>query len=152
MTAAGSLAWWLATLAGEPRPIFATLVPFVAMSGDPFSAVSISLARILGVFAGVAIGIALLATSLPMLAKVALALLAGSVAGIGLRVGDRPNVQAAVSALFLIGLGKTGAAHAGVARIWETAIGAGVTVLVAALLWPPHPARELRLRIGRLRQ
>src|SRR5205085_8406886 len=102
MTAAGALAWWVGTLAGEPRPIFATLVPFVAMSGDPFSAVSISLARILGVFAGVAIGIALLAAPIATLAQVAAALAAGTIAGIGLRVGDRPNVQAAVSALFLL--------------------------------------------------
>ena len=56
MTAAATLSWWLATEAGAPRPIFAALVPFVAMSGDPFSAVSISVGRIVGVFAGVAIG------------------------------------------------------------------------------------------------
>ena len=152
MTLAGSLAWWLGTVAGEPRPIFATLVPLVAMSGDPFSAVNISLARILGVFAGVAVGIGLLALPFGTLALVALGLLAGALAGIALRVGDRPNVQAAVSALFLIGLGGSAAAHAGVARIWETAIGAGVTVPVSALLWPPHPVRGLRLRLGRLRQ
>src|SRR5438132_13779492 len=91
MTIAGTLAWWLGTLAGEPRPIFATLVPFVAMSGDPFSAVSISLAQIFGVFAGVSIGIALLAAPLTTLAQVACALLAGTIAGLGLRVGGRPN-------------------------------------------------------------
>src|SRR5581483_78931 len=149
---AATLAWWLATEGGVPRPIFAALVPFVAMSGDPFSAVSVSVGRVLGVFAGVAIGIGVLATSLGALAQVALAVLAGAVVGIALRVGQRPNVETAVSALFLVALGRTGAAHAGVTRIWETAIGAGVTVLVAALVWPPHPVRELRLRLGRLRQ
>jgi uncharacterized membrane protein YgaE (UPF0421/DUF939 family) len=152
MSAAGTLSWWLATKAGEPRPIFAALVPFVAMSGDPFSAVSISVGRILGVFAGVAIGIGLLATSLGALAQVGLAVLAGSVVGIALRVGGRPNVETAVSALFMVALGRTGAAHIGVTRIWETAIGSGVTVCVAALVWPPHPVRELRLRLGRLQQ
>jgi uncharacterized membrane protein YgaE (UPF0421/DUF939 family) len=152
MSAASTLSWWLATRAGEPRPIFAALVPFVAMSGDPFSAVSISVGQIVGVFAGVAIGIGLLATSLGALAQVGLAVLAGALAGLALRVGGRANVQVSVSALFLIALGRTGAAHAGATRIWETAIGAGVTVCVAALLWPPDPVRELRLRLGRLQQ
>ena len=152
MAFAGALAWRLGVLAGEPRPIFATLVPFVAMSGDPFSAVSVSLGRILGVFAGVGIGVALLHTGLGLYAQVAVGLLAGAVAGIPLRVGDRPNVQPAVSALFLIGLGRMDVAHVGVTRIWETAIGAAVAIVVAALLWPPDPARELRLRLSRLRQ
>src|SRR6185312_14950379 len=72
--------------------------------------------------------------------------------GILLRVGDRPNIQVAVSALFLVALGRTGAVHAGVARLWETAIGAVVTLVVAVLLWPPDPVRELRQRLDRLRQ
>jgi uncharacterized membrane protein YgaE (UPF0421/DUF939 family) len=151
MTLAGSLSWWLATLAGEPRPIFAALVPLVAMSGDPFSAVNISTARVLGVFAGVAIGVGVLRLPIATLALVALALLLGTLAGMLLRVGGRPNVQAAISALFLIGLGASGAADAGVARVWETAIGAGVTVLVSVLVWPPNPVRELRARLDRLR-
>lgn len=152
MTAAGVLAWWVGTVAGEPRPIFATLVPFVAMSGDAFSAVSVSVGRILGVFAGVGIGIALLHTDLSLTAQVGVGLLAGAIAGIPLRVGGRPNVQASVSALFLIGLGGAGATHLGVTRIWETAIGAGISIAVSALLWPPDPARELRQRLSRLRQ
>jgi len=152
MTIGGAIAWWLATLAGEPRPIFAALVPFVAMSGDPFSAVSVSLGRILGVFAGVGIGVALLSTNLDLLPMLVLGLFLGAVAGIPLRVGGKPNVQASVSALFLIGLGGTGAAHLGTQRIWETAIGAGVSIVVSALLWPPDPARELRHRLARLRQ
>jgi uncharacterized membrane protein YgaE (UPF0421/DUF939 family) len=152
MTLAGSLSWWLATLAGESRPIFAALVPLVAMIGDPFSAVSISIARVLGVFAGVAIAVGLLQLGLATLELVVLALLLGTLAGILLRVGGRPNVQAAISALFLIGLGAGGAAGAGVARIWETAIGAGVTIAVSALLWPPNPVRELRLRLEQLRR
>jgi uncharacterized membrane protein YgaE (UPF0421/DUF939 family) len=152
MTFAGALAWWLGTLAGQPRPIFAALVPFVAMSGDPFSAVSVSVGRILGAFAGVAIGLGLLHTSLGVFGQIALGLLSGSAAGIPLRVAGRPNVQPAVSALFMIGLGRAGATGVGVARIWETAIGAAVAVAVAALLWPPDPARELRLRLSRLRE
>src|SRR5690348_10859572 len=152
MALASSLSWWLATLAGEQRPVFAALVGLVALSGDPFSALNVSLARIAGVFVGVAIGIGILQLDVRLSFVVALALLAGTIAGIPLRVGDRPNIQVAVSALFLVGLGRGGAVHAGVARLWETAIGAGVTLVVAVLLWPPDPVRELRQRLDRLRQ
>ena len=43
MTLGGTLAWWLAVELGARRPIFAALVPLVAMTGDPFAAVSVSL-------------------------------------------------------------------------------------------------------------
>lgn len=152
MALASSLGWWLATLAGEQRPVFAALVGLIALSGDPFSALNVSIARILGVFVGVAIGIAILQLEIRLVLVVVLALLAGTLAGIPLRVGDRPNIQPAVSALFLVALGRSGAFHAGVARLWETAIGAGVTLVVAVLLWPPHPVRELQLRLDRLRR
>ncbi len=150
MAVAGTMAWWLGTVAGAPKPLFATLVPLVALGADPFGAVSLSLARILGVFAGVGIGIGVLQLPFGTLGIVASGLLLGGLAGIVLRVGGRVNIQPAVSALFIIYLGRTGAAHAGVARIWETGIGAGVTVVVAAFLWPPDPVRELETRLDRL--
>jgi uncharacterized membrane protein YgaE (UPF0421/DUF939 family) len=152
MTLAAGLGWWLSTLAGEPRPIFAALVGLVALSGDAFQTLNVSAARILGVFAGVGLGLVLLQLPLRLLWVVVLALLLGLLAGIPLRVGDRPNIQAAVSALFLVGLGGSGVIGAGVARIWETALGAAVTLLVAVLVWPPDPAAELRRRLERLRQ
>lgn len=153
MTAAAVLSWYLATLSGEPRPIFAALVPFAAMSMDPFGALSFSFARILGVFAGVGIAIGVLHAGLPLTAQIAVAVVAGTFAGMPLRAGGSANVEAAVSALFLVVLGGTGAVgHLGVTRIQETAIGAGVSLLVSTLLWPPDPARELRIRLARLRQ
>lgn len=152
MTLAASLGWWLGTLAGESRPIFAALVGLVALSGDPFQALSASVSRVLGVFAGVAIGIGLLQLDVRELWLIVLGLLLGLLAGVPLRVGDRPNIQGAVSALFLVGLGRSGALNAGVARLWETALGAGVTLLVAVLVWPPHPVAELQRRLDRLRQ
>lgn len=81
---------------------------------------------------------------------VAAALAGGGALGIVLRVGQRLNVQPAVSAIFMLGVaGSTGA---GVARVWESAIGAAFTIPVSALLWPPDPLRELEARIERLRQ
>lgn len=150
MTLAGTLAWWIASELGAHRPIFAVLVPLVAMTGDPFAALSVSVDRIAGIFAGVGVGIALVHASLPGTVAVGIALAVGTAAGVLLRIGARLNVQAAISALFMLGV--AGSSHAGIARVWETAIGAGVTLPVAALLWPPDPARELARRLERLRQ
>jgi len=150
MTLTGTLAWWVSSALGAHRPIFAVLVPLVAMTGDPFSVVSVSVNRIVGIFAGVGIGIGIVHVGLPGTVTVAIALAFGTAAGILLRFGTRANVQAAVSALFMIGV--AGSSHAGIARVWETAIGAALSVLVATFVWPPDPARELRKRLERLRQ
>lgn len=152
MTAGGTAAWWIASELGAKRPLFAALVPLVAMTGDPFAAVSVSVARILGVFAGVGVGTAVIQLDAPTSARVAVALLAATVVGIALRVGDRPNLEVPIAALFMLGFAATNVATAGVQRIWETAIGALVAIVVAAVLWPPDPVRELERRLERLRQ
>jgi uncharacterized membrane protein YgaE (UPF0421/DUF939 family) len=152
MASASTLAWWLCTLLGQQRPIFAALIPLVALSGDPFSVVSVSLSRVLGVFAGVGIAIGLVRLDLELLPLVALALLCTTLVGIGLRIGDRPNIEPAFSALFLIAVAKSGLLSTGIARLWETAIGAVVAVVFAAFVWPPNPVRELEHRLDRLRR
>ena len=152
MTIGGTAAWWIASELGARRPIFAALVPLVAMTGDPFAAVSVSVARIVGVFAGVGIGIALTHTDVSSTWRVAVGLLAGTSIGIVLKVGDRPNLEVPIAALFLIGFASTTVSHLGVQRIWETAVGAGVAIIVATTLWPPDPTRELERRLARLRQ
>src|SRR6266404_13123 len=152
MALGGTIAWWLAGALGAHRPIFAALVPLVAMTGDPFAAVSVSLARILGVFAGVGIGIGLTHVDVSSTEKVAIALLAATLVGIVLKVGDRPNLEVPIAALFLIGFASTNVSQLGIQRIWETAIGAVVAVVVSAVLWPPDPIRELERRLERMRQ
>jgi uncharacterized membrane protein YgaE (UPF0421/DUF939 family) len=152
MTVAASLGWWLASLAGASRPIFAAYVGLTAMSSDPFGSFGATLARSLGVFAGVGIGIGVLQLDLRLLWVVAIGVLIGTLVGVTLRVGDRVNVQPAISVLFLVAVGRNGALDVGVARVWETAIGAGVTLLVSVFLWPPHPVNELRSRLDRLRR
>jgi hypothetical protein len=66
------------------------LVPLVALDGDALSAVNVSLARTLGVFAGVFLGLVLLQLDLPSTALVALLLVLSLAAGIVLRVKDGP--------------------------------------------------------------
>jgi uncharacterized membrane protein YccC len=75
----------------------------------------------------------------------------GTFAGIVLKVGPRPNIEVPVAALFIIGF-SAGTTTVGVQRIWETAIGAGIAVVVSSLLWPPHPLRQLSRRLDVLRQ
>ena len=152
MTIGGTGAWWIASELGAKRPLFAALVPLVAMNGDPFAAVSVSIARILGVFAGVGIGLALTHVAIGATWRVAIALIVATLVGIVLKVGDRPNLEVPIAALFLIGFASANVSQLGVQRIWETAIGAVVAVVVSAVLWPPDPIRELERRLLRLRQ
>jgi uncharacterized membrane protein YgaE (UPF0421/DUF939 family) len=152
MTLGGTVAWWLAVELGARRPIFAALVPLVAMTGDPFAAISVSIGRIVGVFAGVGIGIAFVHVSVGLTVRVALVLLAGTIGSVVLKVGGRPNLEVPIAALFLIGFASANIEQLGIQRIWETGIGAGVTILVAALLWPPDPVRELTRQLDRLRR
>ena len=152
MTLGGTVAWWLAVELGARRPIFAALVPLVAMTGDPFAAVSVSIGRIIGVFAGVGLGIAFVHIEMGSTARVAIVLLIGTLAGIVLKVGGRPNLEVPIAALFMIGTSVAIVGQFGVQRIWETAIGAVVAILVASLLWPPNPARELARQLERVRQ
>jgi len=152
MALGGTIAWWLAVELGARRPIFAALVPLVAMTGDPFAAVSVSLSRIVGVFAGVGIGIAFVHVGGGLTLRVALILVAGALASVVLKVGERPNLEVPIAALFVIGFSSTQRAQLGVQRIWETAIGAAVAVLVSSLLWPPDPLRTLGRDLDRLRR
>jgi uncharacterized membrane protein YgaE (UPF0421/DUF939 family) len=152
MAIGGTGAWWIASELGAKRPIFAALVPLVAMNGDPFAAVSVSIGRILGVFAGVGIGLALTHVGVAPTWRVAIALILATLAGIVLKVGERPNLEVPIAALFMIGFVSANASLLGVQRIWETAIGAVVAVVVSAVLWPPDPIRELERRLQRMRQ
>jgi len=152
MTIGGTAAWWIATQLGAQRPIFAALVPLVALSGDPFGTVLVSLGRILGVFAGVGLGIAVLHVHAPTTTKVAVALAVSTVVAIVVRIGDRPNLEVPIAALFMLGFPGSRVAELGLQRIWETAVGGAVAILVSTLLWPPDPIRELERRLERLRQ
>jgi uncharacterized membrane protein YgaE (UPF0421/DUF939 family) len=152
MVIGGTGAWWIASEFGANRPIFASLVPLVAMSGDPFAAVSVSVGRILGVFAGVGIGVAVTEIPIATTWRVAIALSIATLVGIVLKVGDRPNLEVPIAALFLIGFASANVSQLGLQRIWETAIGAVVAVVVSVILWPPDPIRELERSLDRLQR
>ncbi|HZP72733.1 MAG TPA: FUSC family protein [Gaiellaceae bacterium] len=151
MAVGGTAAWWLAVALGAKRPIFAALVPLVAMTGDPFAAVTVTLGRVVGVFAGVGLGIAFVHVSTASTVRIAAILFIGALGSVLLKVGNRPNLEVPIAALFMVGVATPAAGRLGVQRIWETAIGGAIAILVSTLLWPPDPVRELERRLDRLR-
>lgn len=150
-----AVAWQVALwLGADQPPVFAAIVPLVALRGDPMTALGTSLQRALGVVAGVLIGIAVLNVLSPSTATLALVVAAGLGVGMVLRVGGGLNIQVAASSLLVFA--STSPDAYALHRVWETVAGAAVTILLAPLLWPPDPHRILaviaddcRLRLTR---
>ena len=116
-------------------PIYAVIVPLVAMRDDPYSAFNTSLDRLIGVVAGITIGVVVAAWLGPSVYAVGLVLLVGLVGGVLLRIGPSLNVQVSLSALLVFANPDPG--ELAVTRLWETLIGAAVTVVLSTLLFPP---------------
>lgn len=137
-----AVAWQVALwLGADQPPVFAAIVPLVALRGDPMTALGTSLERTLGVVAGVLIGIAVLNLWQPSTLTLALVVALGLGVGMVLRAGGALNIQVALSSL-LVFANASPDSYA-LDRVWETAAGAAVTILLAPLLWPPDPQRIL---------
>lgn len=137
---AAAVSWqvcvWLG--ASEP-PVYAVIVPLVAMRDAPHSAFSVSIARLVGVVAGLSLGVGVLSVLHPAVSTVALVLALALILGIVLRIGGSLNIQVAVSALLVFA--NSDPSSYAVHRLWETAVGAGVTIVLSLLLWPTDPVR-----------
>jgi uncharacterized membrane protein YgaE (UPF0421/DUF939 family) len=136
MALTAGLAWWLGNLAGQSRPVFAALVPILVMRSDATATMRGSLGRVVGVLLGVGLGLAALEVSRPSPLSV------GVTVGVALVI-DRvvravPHVeldtrnQTAVSALLMLFVASSVTSYA-VARVWETAIGGALALLVDGL-------------------
>jgi hypothetical protein len=137
---ASVVSWQLCIWLGAHHPpIFAVIVPLVAMRDAPYAAFSVSLVRLVGVVGGVCTGIAVLHFVSPSALAVGVVLAIALPFGMLLRVGGAFNVQVAVSAL-LVFANPDPDSYA-VNRLWETAVGVVVTVVLAPLLFPPDPYR-----------
>jgi uncharacterized membrane protein YgaE (UPF0421/DUF939 family) len=139
--------WWVAGLFGADRPAFAAIVPLVALrTDDPYGALGVSVWRVVGTVLGILLGIAALALD----PSAPLWLVAGTVViGLGLGLLARGpaepiNPVTAVVALIVIFVGKGRVDTYAWDRIWETFIGAAVTMVVAVVVWPPDPIVGLR--------
>ena len=148
MIAAG-VAWEICILLGATYPpVFAVIVPLVTLRADPFSSFNLSWSRLVGVVAGLLIGVAVLQFLQPGLLAVALVLAIALVVGMVLRVGNTMNIQVAVSAMLVFSSPDAGTY--GLTRLWETAIGAAVTALLSPFLFPPNPLTAARAELARV--
>ncbi len=144
---AATLAWWISRLLGAERPVFAVIVPMVAIRDDTHAALSLSLGRMLGVMAGVVLGIGVVAVAGVSTSAIVLLLVAGLAVGLFLRTGPELNTQIAISALLVLVVTKDADSYA-VERIWETGVGSAVSLLVAAFVLPPDPLRDSTRRLA----
>ena len=135
-------AWQTAVwLGADQPPVFAAIVPLVTLRGDPMTAWGNSLQRVLGVMAGVVLGLVVLNVLRPSTAALAMVMVFSLGVGLFLRAGSGLNTQVATSSLLVFA--STSPDAYALHRVWETAAGAGVTILLAPLLWPPNPKRIL---------
>ncbi len=141
-----AVSWQLCLWLGAVQaPIYAALVPLLSLRSEPFSSFSLALDRFVGVVLGLAIGTGVLAVldpgAIAAFAVLGLALLVGAAIG-----KDAMNIQVAVSALLVFT--ALDARDYGLTRLWETAVGAGVTLLLTPFLFPADPwkAAQAELR------
>ena len=144
---AAALSWqicvWLG--AGEP-PVFAVVVPLVALRDHPYSVMNLSFDRMIGVIGGVLLAeltVRLLGISLLSVTAV---LAIGLTVGLVLRVGTALNVQIAVSAMLVFASADPDAYA--LTRIWETAVGAVVSVVLSPLLLPPNARKAFEAALS----
>ena len=145
---AAVLAWWIARLLGADRPVFAVIVPMVAIRDDTYAALSLSLGRMLGVMAGVVLGIGVVAVAGVSTTAIVLLLVAGLAIGLFLRTGPELNTQIAISALLVLIVTEDADSYA-LERIWETGVGSvvalrrgGVRAAARSARGQPAPARR----------
>ncbi len=152
---AAGLAWWVCTLLGADRPAFAAIVPLVALrADDPYGALGVSLFRIVGTVAGILLGIAALMIDpgAPLWLVFATILLGLAIGLVARGPSEAINPITAVTALVVIFVGKGKADSYAWVRIWETLIGAVVTMVIAVVVWPPDPIGALRELLRDLRR
>jgi uncharacterized membrane protein YgaE (UPF0421/DUF939 family) len=133
---AAGVAWWLGNLAGQSRPVFASLVPILVIRSDTTDTMRGSLGRVVGVLLGVGLGLASLEIARPSPLSVGLTVAAALV--IDRFVQNLPHVeldtrnQTAVSALIMLFVASSVTSYA-VARLWETAMGGALALLIDGL-------------------
>ncbi|MEU9446347.1 FUSC family protein [Streptomyces sp. NPDC048304] len=138
----GTVAWQVTVWAGARNPpIYAAFAPLMALRSDPFSSLTAVALRIVGVIAGVALGLSVVTLLTPSLA--ALVVVLGLALLVGMFVGPGPVLNPQVGLSSLLVLSNPAPDAYGITRVWETAMGGLVTMVLAPLLWPPHPHREL---------
>ncbi|MCG7208274.1 FUSC family protein [Streptomyces arenae] len=135
------ICWQTALWAGADQPpVFAAIVPVLCLRGDAAASLTALLLRILGVLAGVALGVAVVSLFRPSTAVLAVVLGVALLCGTVISSGTTLNVQVAVTSLLVFA--NPSPDSYGVARLWENALGGAVTAVLGPVLWPRDPRRE----------
>jgi hypothetical protein len=146
---AAAVGWWVCVLIEPDQvPIFAVVVPLMAMRDQPFSALNVSFDRIIGVIAGVLLGIVVVGLLGVSALSAVVVLGVGLLGGVVLRLGPNLNVQVSLSALLVFT--STDPNVYGWTRLWETLVGGAVTVGLSPFLFPPDAAKQYRLELRRV--
>jgi uncharacterized membrane protein YgaE (UPF0421/DUF939 family) len=136
ISAAAGVAWWIGNLAGQPRPVFAAIVPVLVIRSDTTATFHGSLGRVVGVLAGVGLGLAALEVIAPTAIAVGVVMAIALALDRGLRSIPRLSLdtrnQTAVSALLMM-FGINGTTLYAGTRAWETAVGSAVALGADAL-------------------
>jgi uncharacterized membrane protein YgaE (UPF0421/DUF939 family) len=145
---AAGFSWFLAAnVLGNKVPVFAPLAALLTVQVTVWESVSRGFQRVLGVVVGV-----LVAYTFARLAginawSIALIVFASLLTGRALRLGQQGSIQVPVSALLVLVLGATTGGYA-IDRVVDTAIGAGVGIVVNLVIVPrthlPEAQAELR--------
>ena len=130
------LAWWIATLFGEERPLFAALGALVGMEATVAGSLRRTALQLVGMLGGLGLAfvVARLLGSSPV--GIGLAVLVGLWLGRRVRSPDRIGVELGVTTLVLV-VFAAGDPEFAVTRIWETVLGGLVAAAVNALVLPP---------------
>ncbi|MEW2354149.1 FUSC family protein [Spirillospora sp. NPDC029432] len=140
--AGATLAWWIARALGDhDDPFFAPVAAVVALNATRGDRGRNALRLLLGVLVGIVAGEAVLAAVGGGYGGLALAVFAALVVA---RLLDQPRIvlaQAGAGAVLTVAAGTD---EAGLARVLDALVGAGVALVFSQLLFTPEPVALLR--------
>ncbi|MFF3015306.1 FUSC family protein [Streptomyces sp. NPDC057939] len=128
--------WWFGT---STAPVAAALPAVLILRDDVFAAPRLALQRLLGVIAGVVLGVTVLHWLPSAPASFLVVLVCGCAGMYLLRHRGAPNQQVLITAVMIYATPTPGYP---MARLVESAVGIAVVTLLGPLLWPPNPYRE----------
>jgi hypothetical protein len=131
-------------------PVFAVVAPLIVMRDQPFTSLNLSFDRLIGVIVGVLLGIVVVSLIGVNLLSLLVVLVVGLLTGVVLRLAPTLNIQVALTGLLVFT--STDPSTYGLTRLWETLIGAAVTVVLSPLLFPPDVAKLYRAEFRRVSQ
>jgi hypothetical protein len=141
-TAAATAAWLIAKyVLDHPEPFFAPIAALVALNTSLGERGLNALRLLQGVIVGIAVGELTLLTIGGGYGAVALAILAATAVARAFSDARIAVAQAAVSAILVVALAD---ADAGVDRLADALVGAGVALVFSQLLFSPEPVRLVR--------